>query len=108
MKPAPGSLPVRGRRPRGYQMTITVFAKVPWPGQHMDTTRPPHSLSQQIKKPTKPREVSFEIGPPISPQKEWTCGTDFVWPILRVNGIEVLPENGLRPYLCRHQFEAGD
>ena len=67
---------------------------------------PPHgygspaaSTSRQIKKPTEPKDVSFEIGPPISPQKEWTCGTDFVWPILRVNGIKVLSENGEHPYL---------
>ena len=89
-------------------MTITVFAKIPWPGRHMDTDRPPHPRFGQIKEPTKPGEVSFELGPPVAPQQEWICGTDLVWPILRVNGIKVLSENGEHPYLCRHQFEAGD
>ena len=30
-------------------MTITVFAKIPWPGRHMDTDRPPHPRFGQIK-----------------------------------------------------------
>ena len=65
-------------------------------------------LVTRLKEPTEPGEVSFELGPPVAPQQGWICGTDLVWPILRVNGIKVLSENGEHPYLCRHQFEAGD
>lgn len=50
------------------------------------------------------------IGAPVYPQASWACDTDVVWPVLWIEGIgDIKPmEDGGRPYVCRHQIEAGD
>jgi hypothetical protein len=46
------------------------------------------------------------IGAPVKPGPTWTCGTDVVWPVLKLEGhnVKVLE----RSYVCRHMIEIGD
>ena len=54
------------------------------------------------------KPVVLGIGAPRDPESVWDCGTDLVWPVLELNGIPLEPQNGLMPYVCRHQIVAGD
>jgi hypothetical protein len=46
------------------------------------------------------------IGKPVAPHLNWTCGTDVVWPVLKLEGHEF--ELLGTPYVCRHMIEIGD
>jgi hypothetical protein len=55
-----------------------------------------------------PKEIVIEIGTPHEPSAGWRCGTDLVWPVLRIvqpAGIVIESKN---PVVCRHEIEAGD
>jgi hypothetical protein len=54
----------------------------------------------------KAGKVWLLLGAPITPTSNWTCDTDLVWPVLRVEGCDyrALEFCGV----CRHQIEAGD
>jgi hypothetical protein len=83
---------------------IRVRPMVPWPGKHVVGVREtPH-----IGSPGRPQDVWLILGPPVSPDRGWDCGTDVVWPVLEVENA--LPEFVLlgTPYVCRHQIQAGD
>ena len=49
----------------------------------------------------------IEIGVPTKPHSHWECGTDLVWPVVRVlkPADFILYES---VYVCRHQIVAGD
>jgi hypothetical protein len=54
-----------------------------------------------------PKVVLIEIGIPMQPTPDWKCGTDLLWPVLRI--IEP-PVHfvGCNAMVCRHEIEAGD
>lgn len=52
----------------------------------------------------------IEVGAPITPAKNWNCGTDMVWPVL---DEKILRETGRihlkgKIFVCRHQIIVGD
>jgi hypothetical protein len=54
-----------------------------------------------------PSPVLIEIGKPHKAPSRWQCGTDVVWPVLRIiepPGIELVGNE----VVCRHEIEAGD
>jgi hypothetical protein len=58
--------------------------------------------------PEELANVWGELGIPVAPQSNWICGTDLVWPVIRmVKPADIFfPE--LPPYVCRHMIVAGD
>jgi hypothetical protein len=48
-----------------------------------------------------------EIGMPQEPQASWRCGTDLVWPVLRIIDHPEIVIYG-NAWVCRHEIEAGD
>lgn len=46
------------------------------------------------------------IGKPVAPDASWTCGTDVVWPVLKLEGHDVQILDNV--YVCRHMIEIGD
>jgi hypothetical protein len=55
----------------------------------------------------KDEELWVEIGVPVEPRAAWECGTDLVWPVLRVvKPADLTFESGT--HVCRHEIEAGD
>ena len=87
---------------------IRVEAAVPWPAKHT-TFRVSYSNDNVRKgRPTATFRRILTLGPPCPSQPEWICGTDVVWPVLELDGVELEPLNGNRPYVCRHQIVAGD
>jgi hypothetical protein len=60
-------------------------------------------------RPFRPTEkIITELGSPVEPiGARKNCGTDLVWPVLRI----LKPEDVTfeeTPYVCRHQIIAGD
>lgn len=88
---------------------IRVPAMVPWPDSHKSPPNPhPHSPCKTLAKPQKIGDLIFGLGRPVAPDSFWICGTDLVWPVHEVNGMVIERFNGRFPYVCRHQFLAGD
>jgi hypothetical protein len=86
---------------------VRVMCMFPWPGSHADINH--HPVSTTVKRPKKLGEIVFSIGIPVTPSSGWHCGTDLCWPVYEINGKAVVPDNrGRLPYVCRHQFIAGD
>lgn len=67
-----------------------------WPDHHND--KGDYSLWH------KARGMAIVIGKPVRPDAYWTCGTDFVWPVLQWNRELAQPSSGSTPFVCRHQI----
>jgi hypothetical protein len=80
-----------------------VPAKWPWPGKH-------GTCETHVNCPPKPESRPIlTIGAAIEPSHNWTCGTDVIWFVYAVDGVEIQPDDrGRYPGVCRHQIEAGD
>jgi hypothetical protein len=90
-------------------MKIIVQAAVPWPVGHNDTNESYSDANVERGKPTTEFRRTLTLGAPKEPNAGWICGTDLVWPVLELDGQKIegdWPRKG--PYVCRHQFEAGD
>jgi hypothetical protein len=55
--------------------------------------------------PKVEQQVIF-LAAPIAPTSNWKCGTDVIWPVLKMKGSNI-DFRGLLA-VCRHQIEAGD
>jgi hypothetical protein len=92
---------------------IRVKATVPWPDHGESSPNTTYSADRLREKgitgePSDTYPVVFTLGSPAAPSRIWTCGTDIVWPVLEINGRAIEAVNGTRPYVCRHEIEAGD
>ena len=83
-----------------------VLAMVPWPMGHCSGKS--HPVCKKLRPISKASATIFVIGAPVEPTKNWTCGTDVVWPVYEMNGKSVEPYEGRLPHVCRHQIVAGD
>lgn len=88
-------------------MSTLVRLVSPWP-QHC-----PNVSTVSCNLPDNRKRSDFKgivtIGKPSEPDANWICGTDLVWPVLSLDGVEIIPDvEGDYPYVCRHQIEAGD
>lgn len=71
-----------------------------------DTPKPPSFVLRRIR---AMETVLVEIGKPVPPKDYWRCGTDFVWPVLRILQPPDLAQEDVNSlYVCRHVIEAGD
>jgi hypothetical protein len=67
----------------------------------------PHVPSIGVVNKAAYSETFVWIGTPVKPDASWDCGTDVVWPVLKLEGhpeLELLKT----PYVCRHMIEIGD
>lgn len=87
---------------------IRVKPMVPWPGPHGPIRG--IQLSQQFPHLRGAiQDCMFVIGPPKSPKpQQWPCGTDVIWPVIRIEHLQGDVELNGRKFVCRHQIIAGD
>jgi hypothetical protein len=58
--------------------------------------------------PKIPDSVVIEIGKPHEPHSAWKCGTDVVWPVLKIIEPAGVTLTDHRFVVCRHEIVAGD
>jgi len=66
-----------------------------------------HSVPRAHRFLDIPDSVLIEVGRPHEPRTHRECGTDIVWPVLRIlNPPGIVIRGG--EAVCRHEIEAGD
>jgi hypothetical protein len=58
--------------------------------------------------PEQQQRASIILGAPVKPDGGWFCDTDLVWPVLGIEGVTAEYKLLEQPYVCRHNFIAGD
>jgi hypothetical protein len=84
----------------------------PWLDGCVQTLAKERGAPKEVISWSQWRGYPILVGSPLRPTRRdgWTCGTDFVWPVLDEHILQVwgIPEYKGRFFVCRHQIEAGD